>query len=187
MFSHLPFVIMAVSILSGLAIEGISWVLVYRTPNYKRLKAELERTNKRLEAMRSSVTPASQKDKKNKKEKRLEENMSSVSRDLTATKFKTGIITGVLLLVLYQVMNRYVSGKVVAKLPFIPLTFMQRVTHYKLEGDDFTDCAATFIFVLSSVGLRSNLQKLLGTTPPRAVAQQNSFESYVEKHLNKTK
>lgn len=175
------FAVICTSIASTLFIEAISWLLVYRTPTYTRLRTELDRTSKKLDKTKAAPTLASSKDKAARKEKRLEETMKTTTRDLTASKVKTGIITAVLLFILYHVLNTLLEGVVVAKLPFEPIPLMRRVTHYNLQGDNWTDGSAAFIYVLCSVGIRGNLQKALGMGLPRKLNKLGSIESYMDK------
>lgn len=60
--------------------------------------------------------------------------------------------------------NRY-DGVVVAKLPFTPLSLLQGLSHRNLSGVDMTDCSSTFIYILCTLSIRANIQKLLGITP----------------------
>lgn len=78
------------------------------------------------------------------------------------------------------------------QLPFVPFGFFQGLSHRGLEGDDYTDCsvvrgasvyvcrlcclaptahpciAQTFMYILASLAFRANLQKLMGTVPPKS-------------------
>lgn len=88
-----PFVVIVISVVAALLVEGVSWLLVYRTTAYRRLKEELDRSSKKLEALKStSPAAAVAKPKKNKKEQRLEDNVRSTNRDLATTKMKTGTV-----------------------------------------------------------------------------------------------
>ncbi|GFS44680.1 calcium load-activated calcium channel [Trichonephila inaurata madagascariensis] len=43
------FLILFISIFTALLGEGLTWLMVYRTEKYQKLKAEVERQSKRLE------------------------------------------------------------------------------------------------------------------------------------------
>lgn len=45
--------------------------------------------------------------------------------------------TGVLLLIIYQLLTRLFKGTVVAELPFEPVPFLRRFTHRGLSGEDY--------------------------------------------------
>lgn len=63
------------------------------------------------------------------------------------------------------------DGKVIAKLPFEPFSFLQGLSHRNLPGNDYKDASMVFIYALSSIAIRSNLQKLFGFTPPQIKGQ----------------
>lgn len=51
----------------------------------------------------------------------------------------------------------YVSsfdGRVVAKLPFTPLSYIQGLSHRNLLGEDFTDCSFIFLYILCTMSIR---------------------------------
>ena len=52
---------------------------------------------------------------------------------------------------------------------------LQKMTHRGLPGDDPTDCSFVFLYMLCSISIRPNLQKILGFAPPRATAGQTPF------------
>ena len=60
--------------------------------------------------------------------------------------------------------NTY-SGVVVAKLPFDPFGFMRGMTHWNVIGVDYTDCSMIFIYILSNVGIKPIITKILGFDP----------------------
>uniref|UniRef100_A0A803U1A9 Uncharacterized protein n=1 Tax=Anolis carolinensis TaxID=28377 RepID=A0A803U1A9_ANOCA len=45
---------------------GITWVLVYRTDKYKRLKAEVEKQSKKLEKKKETITESAGRQQKKK-------------------------------------------------------------------------------------------------------------------------
>ena len=90
---------------------------------------------------------------------------------MMSAKFKTGVIRAVLTIVVWRVLARAYAGVVVARLPFEAASFMRRATHSGLDGEDWTHCAAPFLFVSSAVAFSGNLQKALGLAPSRAVAK----------------
>ena len=85
-----------------------------------------------------------------------------------------------MLLILYTMTSKYFSGQIVAKLPFEAPWLIKGATQRGLDSEDLTDCSMTYIYVVCSAGLRPNIQKLLGFTPPRQVAKQMPFEQKQE-------
>ncbi|EFJ31638.1 hypothetical protein SELMODRAFT_74617 [Selaginella moellendorffii] len=161
--------ILAIAFASACICEGISWLLIYRSSSYKALRYTIDRTSKKLETMKSGGGGA-KKSSRTKKMDRFESSLKESSRDLSFFKFKSGAVVALVLLVVFGLLSSLFEGKPVAKLPFAPSPFIQKMTHRGLPGDDPTDCSMVFFYFLCSVSIRSNLQKLLGFAPPRGAA-----------------
>lgn len=163
-----------------LVTEVISWVLVYRTSSYKRIRVELDKASKKLEAIKQTGAVASKPaGKGNRKEKRLEDNLKTTSRDLTAMRFKLGFIMSAALFLLFSLVSRVWNGHTLAKLPFSPPGFLQAISHRGLKGNDPTDCSAVFVYVLALGFFKANVAKFTGWGPSRAAQRlmqsQNAF------------
>jgi hypothetical protein len=46
------------------------------------------------------------------------------------------------------------DGKIVAKLPFVPISFLQGISHRNLPGTDYTDCSFIFLYILCTMAIR---------------------------------
>lgn len=173
------FLVVLTALAACVIIEVVSWLLVYRTAGYKRIRDELDKASKKLEAMKQTSVAGKPAGKVNRKEKRLEENLKTSSRDLTAMRFKLGFITSAALLVLFNVVSTAWDGHVIAKLPFSPPGFMQNISHRGLMGTDATDCSAVFVYVMALAYFKANVAKLTGWGPSRAATRlmqtQNVF------------
>ena len=70
------------------------------------------------------------------------------------------IIIFILFFYLFIFFNRYVAfflsfdGRVVAKLPFVPHSWLQGLSHRNLMGNDFTDCSFIFLYILCTMSVR---------------------------------
>lgn len=53
------------------------------------------------------------------------------------------------------------DGRVVAKLPFVPLSYIQGLSHRNLLGEDFTDCSFIFLYILCTMSIRQVTQLTL--------------------------
>eukprot|EP01112_Ceratiomyxa_fruticulosa_P016260 TRINITY_DN4885_c0_g1_i3.p1 TRINITY_DN4885_c0_g1~~TRINITY_DN4885_c0_g1_i3.p1 ORF type:complete len:211 (-),score=55.62 TRINITY_DN4885_c0_g1_i3:148-780(-) len=193
--------IIIASLISTLVAEGLSWLLVYRTESYQRLKAtvdklqgkvdkkeqeeeELKKKKKKPEGNANSNvsnrkkssqsqnqdeedTTKDKKDKKDKKLTRIEDQLKEANRDLSMSKMKSTFVVGFAMISLVGFLNSYFDGIVVARLPFEPIGFLQGLSHRNLPGNDYLDCSMIFIYVLCSIGIRGNLQKLLGIQQPQ--------------------
>ncbi|KAL3685075.1 hypothetical protein R1sor_003097 [Riccia sorocarpa] len=168
--------ILGISFASAWVCEGISWLLIYRTSSYKSLRSTIDRTSKKLETMKSNTpTIAATKKSKAKKMDRLESGLKESSRDLSFSKFKSGGVVAVVLVIVFGLLSSLFEGKPVAKLPFTPLNLVQTLSHRGVPGDDPTDCSMVFLYTLCSLSIRSNLQKFLGFSPPRGAAAAGMF------------
>ena len=163
--------IVFISVCTALLAEGITWLLVYRTEKYKKLKSEVERQSKRLERRRETVSEFAGKLQKKKME-REEEKLKMNSRDLSMVRMKSMLAIGFCFTALMGMFNSIFEGRVVAKLPFQPLAWLQGLSHRGLLGDDPTDCSFIFLYILCTMSIRQNIQKLLGLAPSRAAAKQ---------------
>uniref|UniRef100_A0A3Q3X1V4 Calcium load-activated calcium channel n=1 Tax=Mola mola TaxID=94237 RepID=A0A3Q3X1V4_MOLML len=156
--------IVFISVCTALLAEGITWVLVYRTEKYKRLKAEVEKQSKKLEKKKETITESAGRQQK-KKIERQEEKLKNNNRDLS-------MVRDLLTSVFFCVCVCSFDGRVVAKLPFVPLSYIQGLSHRNLLGEDYTDCSFIFLYILCTMSIRQNIQKMLGLAPSRAATKQ---------------
>ena len=162
--------IVFISICTALLGEGLTWVLVYRTEKYKKLKAEVEKQSKKLEKKKEGgeSTDRSQK----KKIERQEEKLNNNNRDLSFVKMKSMFAIGFAFTALLSMLNSIFDGRIVAKLPFTPISLLQGISHRNLAGDDYTHCSFIFLYILCTMSIRQNIQKMLGLSPSRAASKQ---------------
>ncbi|KAG9510904.1 Calcium load-activated calcium channel, partial [Fragariocoptes setiger] len=148
--------------------EGLTWLMVYRTEKYQRLRAEVDRQSKKIEKLKENVGELLDKTRK-KRLDRDEERLQNNNRDLTLVKMKSMFFVGFAFTALLGMFNSIFSGRVVAKLPFEPISFVVGISHRNLPGEDLTDCSFIFLYILCTMSIRSNLQKFLGFAPSRGV------------------
>eukprot|EP00118_Oscarella_pearsei_P026408 m.309858 g.309858 ORF g.309858 m.309858 type:complete len:185 (+) comp48326_c0_seq1:19-573(+) len=163
--------IIVISVLTALLSEGITWVLVYRTDQYKRLKASIEKQSKRLERKKEAATDISRQGGQKRKIEKAEERLKSVNRDLSMVKMKSMVVISFSFMSLMGMFNTLFDGRVVAKLPFEPITWLHGLSHRNLMGDNFTDCSFIFLYILCTMSIRQNIQKLFGNAPSRAASK----------------
>jgi len=162
--------ILFISICTAFLGEGLTWLLVYRTEKYKKLKSEVEKQSKKLEKQKEV---AGESDRSHKKKiERQEEKLKNNNRDLSLVKMKSMFAIGFAFTALLSMFNSIFDGRVVAKLPFVPISLLQNLSHRNLMGDDYTDCSFIFLYILCTMSIRQNVQKLLGFAPSRAANKQ---------------
>uniref|UniRef100_A0A8C9DFL4 Calcium load-activated calcium channel n=1 Tax=Prolemur simus TaxID=1328070 RepID=A0A8C9DFL4_PROSS len=157
--------IVFISVCTALLAEGITWVLVYRTDKYKRLKAEVEKQSKKLEKKKETITESAGRQQK-KKIERQEEKLKNNNRDLSMVRMKSMFAIGFCFTALMGMFNSIFDGRVVAKLPFTPLSYIQGLSHRNLLGDDTTDCSFIFLYILCTIIFRRFLALPLHELPP---------------------
>jgi len=158
------FLIFLASCLSALIGEGLSWLLIYRTESYQKLQSTIDKTTKKLEK-KDAPTAAVRQKGKGKKMDRYEETLKTSNREMSFVRMKSMFAITITFVVLVGILNSLWDGKIVAKLPFEPVSIFRSLSHRNLPGTDFTDCSMIFFYILSSMSVRATLQKLLGVTP----------------------
>ncbi|KAG8371821.1 hypothetical protein BUALT_Bualt12G0003000 [Buddleja alternifolia] len=172
--------VVGISMCTAVVCEAISWLLIYRTASYKSLKSSIDKASKKLETMKttdsnSAASNLLKKSSKIKKIDRVETSLKESSRDLSMFKFKSGAVVALVLFMVFGLLNSLFEGKAVAKIPFVPIKLVQKMSHRGLSGDDMTDCSMAFLYLLCSISIRTNLQKFLGFSPPRGAAGAGFF------------
>lgn len=126
---------------------------------------------KRKEAHGDSV------DKQQKKKiERVEEKLKINNRDLSMVKMKSMFAIGFAFTALLSMFNSMwvlfvhfpnnilniyfifhihrFDGRVVARLPFTPIPWVQGLSHRNLPGDNFTECSFIFLYILCTMSIR---------------------------------
>ncbi|XP_025113636.1 calcium load-activated calcium channel-like [Pomacea canaliculata] len=173
--------IVFISICTALIGEGLTWLLVYRTEKYQKLKAEVEKQSKKLERQKEAGSEGTDRNAKKKLE-RQEEKLKNHSRDLlwlvlnsdSFVKMKSMFAIGFAFTALLSMFNTIFDGRVVATLPFTPISLIQGISHRNLPGEDYTHCSFIFLYILCTMSIRQNIQKMLGLAPSRAASKQGA-------------
>jgi len=164
--------ILFISIATALLGEGLTWLMVYRTSKYKKLKSEVEKQSKKLEKQKETIGAETSDRSQKKKLERQEEKLKTNNRDLSMVKMKSMFAIGFAFTALLSMFNSIFDGRVVAKLPFVPISWLQNISHRNLLGEDYTDCSFIFLYLLCTMSIRQNIQKMLGFAPSRAANKQ---------------
>ncbi|XP_003387319.1 PREDICTED: calcium load-activated calcium channel-like [Amphimedon queenslandica] len=164
--------ILFISLCTALLSEGLSYVLLYRTEGYKRLKDVVEKQSRKLERKKETVGEGSVSGtQKRKKLEKQEEQLKNYNKDLSMVKMKSMVLIGLTFTALLGMFNTIFDGRVVAKLPFTPFGILQGISHRNLMGTDMTDCSFIFLYILCTMSIRENLQKLMGVGVSRSVSK----------------
>eukprot|EP00824_Muranothrix_gubernata_P012497 TRINITY_DN2646_c0_g1_i2.p2 TRINITY_DN2646_c0_g1~~TRINITY_DN2646_c0_g1_i2.p2 ORF type:complete len:170 (-),score=11.27 TRINITY_DN2646_c0_g1_i2:12-521(-) len=155
--------IVSVSIVLNVVAEGLSWLLIYRHDQYKSLKRRIDNAHRKLEDTQSE-----------REVKRLEAGLQVMNRDLFFLRMKGGLILMGIFMTFLSVITSVYEGYAVARLPFEPWRFLRPLSHRGLLGEDWYDCSAPFLYIMCSMGVRGNVQRLLGFAP-RGSDSMNMF------------
>ena len=80
---------------------------------------------------------------------------------------RSNMLTAIIHLVVFFSLKSTYEAMALARLPFVPISFVQAISHRDLPGTDPCDCGMIFIYALCSMTIKPNLQKLLGHDPPK--------------------
>ena len=163
------FIVIACSFLATAAAEALNYFLVYRKSDYQNLVSNVKSLTKKIEKMQDTGFGTSNKNN-TKRKSQLEERLKLANTELTMKKFKATILVGILMIVSVTSVNKNFSGLIVAKLPFEPFSLMSKLSHRGIESEDFTDCSSLFIYVISGIVFRTNIQKLFGFEAPQTMS-----------------
>merc|ERR1712117_287145 len=132
---------------------------------YTRLKNDIERQTKKLEKKKEAHGDSTLDRTQKRKMEREEERLKSTNRDLMMVKMKSMGAIGFAFTSLLSMFNSIFDGKVVAKLPFTPLSWIQGLSHRNLMGSDMTDCSFIFLYSLCTMSRRIEANQHVGTRP----------------------
>lgn len=94
-------------------------------------------------------------DKQQKKKiEREEERLKNNNRDLSLVKMKSMFAIGFAFTALLSMFNSIFDGRVVARLPFTPISWIQGLSHRNLPGDDYMECSFIFLYILCTMSIR---------------------------------
>ncbi|CAM9382029.1 unnamed protein product [Choristocarpus tenellus] len=174
MFDHLSLTDLATTLS-----QAMGWYLLYRKEKYLNIKKRIERTAKELEQKNNELIALGDEKKKDRNQKaatRLDKELKGIVAEYYAMKMFPTLVAGALTFGLMLAVNRNYKGIVIVRLPFEPFTFIRRITHRNLDGEDFTEGSVALVFSLCALGLRANISKLLGFGEMKGLDnQQNPF------------
>jgi calcium load-activated calcium channel len=155
---------------------AISYVLIYRTPEYQKLKKDIDSGSKRLEKLKDKVLPIDKQKQHKKRVAMAEEQLKDQNRKMSMSKMKSTFFVMLIMLSTYSMLSSLFDGRPVAKLPFQPVRLMLTMSHRNLPGNDITDCSMIFIYVLCSFAIRANVQRFFGFAPKKSAPGAGMFD-----------
>ena len=92
--------------------------------------------------------------------------MQNLSSQISVKKLKSTFVVGILSLLAIYILNKFYSGIVVARIPFLPIKLIQKLTHRGLSGENGYEAGFMFLYVLSGIVFRTNIQKIFDFEMP---------------------
>uniref|UniRef100_A0A7S0ZBL7 Calcium load-activated calcium channel n=1 Tax=Timspurckia oligopyrenoides TaxID=708627 RepID=A0A7S0ZBL7_9RHOD len=181
--------ILGLVVLMTFSVEGLSWYVLYRTDEYKRNSLRIKELNVNLEKEKSTLVALDKRKAHEKKVARLEEDLKAATAELSRSKFKLNIFVSMCYMVMYYYLNNYVfnnSGPI-GKVPFEPMFMAKSFVHRGIQSEDVKEIGFAFMYAISSMSVKANIQKALGFSPPRSnfdawEDQKKNTEKYMEKY-----
>jgi hypothetical protein len=145
------------------AIEGVMYLVVYRTERWQRLKSKVVKLHR-------EVTKKTGEDGSlGKKVKVLAKDLKGASVALYQMKYRCNFGVCAAYGILIWMLSVKYDGQAVAVLPFTPLRFLQRITARGLDGRPQNECCLHFFYILCSMALKDTVHKALGFGIPRGI------------------
>ena len=168
---------MVASVACALVSEGINWFFIYRHDDYKKLCRDLQKAQAEMEDLQTKSAFATGGVSKQRTMKikldMLDKTIKSLYSQVMGRKSKSGLVVAGLMAFSISMINKQFYGTQIAVLPFEPISMIQNLTHYGLEGEDFRACSTTFLFILSNMSLGTYVKRSLSLEGPRSVTQMN--------------
>lgn len=166
--------VIAIGFMSSLLSECIPWLLVYRNEEYKSALKDLQKYCDKIDKQKDTAPKSI---KSGNRLKHQEDVKQKKIQQLNWMRMKGNISSALLIVVVLPVIYGLYDGIVVAKLPFVPVLMLKMLAHQTLGGNDYTDCSMMFLYILTAMFFRGNLQRILGTVPPKAQNPMPSLTS----------
>ncbi|OMJ13705.1 Transmembrane and coiled-coil domain-containing protein 1-like protein [Smittium culicis] len=124
----------------------------------------------------------------NKKKKRIEAlkaQTKHINSQSATFQLRSAIVSVACQFFFMYIIGTIYENKPVARLPFTPLYFFQGITHRGLEGTDFTECSALFIYILTSMAIKPVLDAFFDFGLPKIDSAKPEWVSNPDKFLDK--
>merc|ERR1712226_332119 len=144
--------------------EFLSWLWLYRSESYRKLKDAFDTCEKLVEKTEEKSQAGALKGGKNKNSKlqKLKTRKERTHQMLMAVQMKSTVALALVMITVGGTVRPWFAGKVVARLPFEAPGFARSLSHLNLLGSDYHDCSSELVFLLCSFAMRPALQRILG-------------------------
>ena len=157
-----PLSVIATAFLATCLAEIISYFLLYRTEKYKSIVRVLDKYTKKQDKQKEQQESSLHSKSQQKKWSREEDQVRKLGKEFSTMQFRSTFVVGILMMLVFAMMNRFFRGLVLARLPFVPVWPLKGLAHRGLTNPNMTDASASLIYVLSSLVFRQTIQRMLG-------------------------
>ncbi|CRG93980.1 conserved protein, unknown function [Plasmodium gallinaceum] len=160
------FIIIGIAIGCGIFSEFLSWLFVYRKDTFKSLNEEIKVLYEKVQKEKEDGLISKLDQKKGKKKISTEEIYMQKTKMMTSLKTKSNVITGLIFMSMMPILFSLFEGLTIAILPFKPIFPFTLITHAGVQEKNLYHCSSTFIYTLTLMLTRQNIQKFFGYAPP---------------------
>ncbi|KAJ2698314.1 hypothetical protein FB645_005671 [Coemansia sp. IMI 203386] len=161
--------ILILSLVASAVSEAVSYALVYRTEQFRQIKAKVQQCETKLEDEGRSTT-GNNKNKQRRIES-IEAQLSTARGKASSLQLRSMVVVAVVQLGSIYLVNSMYSGRPVARLPFEPLNMFRGLIQRGLPDDSPSDaCSATFVFVLGGLVFKAAIDRYLQLGLPKSTA-----------------
>ncbi|KAJ1642065.1 Calcium load-activated calcium channel [Coemansia erecta] len=161
--------VLALSLAASAVSEAITYALVYRTEQFRQVKAKVQQCEAKLEDEGRSTT-GNGKNKQRRIES-IEAQLSTARAKASSLQLRSMLVVAVVQLGSIYLVNLMFSGVSVARLPFEPLGMFRGLIQRGLpEGSPDDACSATFVFVLGGLVFKAAIDRCFQLGLPKSSA-----------------
>jgi hypothetical protein len=157
--------------------ELIAYWRIYRSAAYERSLEVWQRCQfNRTRCLADPKAPL-------KKRERVEQDHANAMADIAKHHVWHNLLLSMVFIILFRILGAEYGGRVIAVLPFRPMSLLQRITLRKLDfshatslfqvtsavGDVAQAGAFAVIYLLTTLSVKYYMQQALGTAPPPGV------------------
>mmetsp|Transcript_13058 Transcript_13058/g.14945 ORF Transcript_13058/g.14945 Transcript_13058/m.14945 type:complete len:215 (+) Transcript_13058:150-794(+) len=154
---------------------------VFKTESYQRQLGSLSRAQFKLKKMQDQEKEGKIfGEKQLKKLQRAVDDLAEISANVAKRHSTPNIFTSITFLILYRILATEYSDKVIAILPFVPYSIVQRLSLRGLNFDEMAfneksgitinpnqACSFVFVYILCTLTVKFFVHKAVGVSPPK--------------------
>ena len=147
---------------------GLSWFFIFRHKSFDEQMTNLDKKKAELKELKLIIEEDIENEKKyQKKLKRLESDVNTMSTALSTKTIKYNLFLNVLIFIINKLIKSAFDGIVVSRIPFQPWNLITKITHAGLETDDLCDGNFQFVYWLGTLFFKDAMNRYFGFIMPQ--------------------